>query len=107
MERSEHMMRKIAIGLAAAVVATGATTLTASACRGGYAKSGAGKADIGRTGNYRPGPFGPQQYGEFGRYRHERPYGYERGYERPYGYYHGPRNGHHWGGGHHGFYGHR
>jgi hypothetical protein len=95
------MIRKIAIGLAAAVIATGGATLGASAARGGGGHGGGaahyggghhgGMAHYGgyAKGMYRPG----RQYGQYGygryrhdywRYRHEPRYGY-----RTYGTYGG------------------
>ena len=70
------MMHKIAIGLAAAVIAMGGSTLSASAARGGggpgpgvshgggYSKGGIGRTGMGR-GGYKPG----RVYGAGGRYR--------------------------------------
>jgi hypothetical protein len=117
------MMRKLAIGIAAAVIATGGATLSASAYGGGGYHGG--KAHYGgyTKGMYKPG----RSYGEYGgryrpdywRYRHGWRHGYYRtygGYERPYGYggYHREyyrRHGHYgprYGEGHRGpFYGRR
>jgi hypothetical protein len=89
------MMRKIAIGLAAAVIATGGLTFSASAHRGGtgghhgggFAKGGAGKFGMYRgDGMYRTGRVGPRS---FGTYRPDR-FG-----PRQYGYYRG-RHFDHW-----------
>jgi hypothetical protein len=70
------MMRKIAIGLAAAIIATGGLTLSASAHRGGgmghvssYSKGGLGKGGPSRMGMYRPVHSGPRQYGYYHGYR--------------------------------------
>jgi hypothetical protein len=65
------MIRKIAIGLAAAVIATGGLTLSASAYRGGaghsggYSKGGMGKVGMNRGGTYRTGRTGPRSYGMY------------------------------------------
>jgi hypothetical protein len=114
------MMRKLAIGFAAAVIATGGATLSASAAyhgsgyhggmtrHGGYTK-GMYKPGYGqyggkyhrpyywrhhepRYGYYRPG----REYGEYGygRYRPDywrHRYGWRHGYYRPYGTYYGER----------------
>ena len=83
------MMRKIAIGLAAAVIAIGGSTLSASAARGGGPGAdvsqggGYSKGSIGRTGMGRGGTLGPGRVsGLEGRYRPGRVYGAE-GHYRP------------------------
>jgi hypothetical protein len=72
------MMRKIAIGLAAAAIAVGGSTLTASA-RPSYGSMGYSKGSIGKHlgAHHR---FGPRTYGMYG--KEEREYGPRRGYER-------------------------
>ena len=84
------MMRKIAIGLAAAVIATGAATLGASAYQGGgghYGSmghyGGGYKGGMSKGGMYRPSHYGFRQYGE---YRHGPRYGYRPYYSGGYGY---------------------
>jgi hypothetical protein len=95
------MMRKLAIGLAAAVIATGGATLSASAYRGGGQGGGAAHYGGSHRGGmahhgghakaiYRPG----HAYGQYGsgkyrpdhwRHRH----GLRGGYYRTYGGYYG------------------
>jgi hypothetical protein len=89
------MMRKIAIGLAAAAIATGGLTLNASAYRsgpghhGGVAKGGTGKYGMYRGGTPRGGvyrtehKFGPRQYGYHGHYRPGRHFDHWRHHWRP------------------------
>jgi hypothetical protein len=105
------MVRKIAIGLAAAAIATAGSTLSASAIHGaaggglragaaggphvsasygrpsmaghGYAKGPRAYAFEGRGRDYRSG-YGRPHYGY--RYDHYRRYPYRYGYSRPYAY---------------------
>jgi hypothetical protein len=93
------MMRKIAIGLAAAAIAIGGSTLSASAAKGGGGGGPHGRTVMaggphGGGGGYkRPSTgraygMGPRAYAFHGRgFEHRRPYRYD--YRRPYryGYY--------------------
>jgi hypothetical protein len=95
------MMRKLAIGLAAAVIATGGATLSASAYRGsghggGAAQYGGGyRSGMAHYGGYTKGVYKPgRTYGQYGygkyrpdywRHRH----GWRHGYYRTYGTYGG------------------
>jgi hypothetical protein len=88
------MIRKIAIGLAATVIATGAATMSASAAHGGprggmgYSKGGMGKMGMSR-GMYRSGPrtFAYRAPGRSDHWRYHHHWGPRWGhYERPYYY---------------------
>src|SRR6266436_7652890 len=95
------MMRKIAIGLAAAAIAIGGSTLSASAAKGGGGSGPhggtvmggphGGGGGYGRPSAGRAYGMGPRAYGFHGRgYEHRRPYPYRYGhYKYPYryGYY--------------------
>jgi hypothetical protein len=94
------MMRKLAIGLAAAVIATGGATLSASAYRGGGHGGGAHygsghRGGVAHYGGYTKGMYRPgRAYGQYG-YTKYRPdywrhrHGWRHGYYRTYGTYGG------------------
>jgi hypothetical protein len=88
------MMRKIAIGLAAAVIATGGLTLSASAYRGGPGHGGYAKGGMYRTGHVGPRSYGmyrPERYGHYRHYDHWRHH-WRPGYSN-YGTYYGGGGG--------------